>query len=63
MTFMTFITIMTHKNVTFESLEPIAEIEEPCEILKKLLPACVVNIIHAKALPGSVLYIFTYREW
>ena len=55
MTFMTFITIMTHKNVTFESLEPIAEIEEPCEILKKLLPACVVNIIHAKALPGSVL--------
>ena len=31
--------------------------EEPCRILKKFVHACVVNAIHAKVLPGSVLYI------
>ena len=31
--------------------------EEPCRILKKFEHACVVNAIHAKVLPGSVLYI------
>ena len=28
--------------------------EEPCRILKKFLHACMVNVIHAKVLPGSV---------
>ena len=27
--------------------------EEPCRILKKFVHACVVNVIHAKVLPGS----------
>ena len=31
--------------------------EEPCKILRKLVPARVVNVIHAKALPGFVLYV------
>ena len=31
--------------------------EEPCRILEKFVYACVVNLIHAKVLPGSVLYI------
>ena len=31
--------------------------EEPCKIYKKFVNACMVNVIHAKALPGSVLYI------
>ncbi len=31
--------------------------EEPCRILKKSVHACVVNVFHAKVLPGSVLYI------
>ena len=30
--------------------------EEPCRILMRFVQACVVNVIHAKALPGSVLY-------
>ena len=34
--------------------------EEPCRILKKFVHACVVNVIHAKVLPGSVLYI---KHW
>ena len=29
--------------------------EEPCRILKKFVDACVVNVIHAKVMPGSVL--------
>ena len=33
------------------------ESEEPCRILKKFLNVCVVNVNHAKVLPGSVLYI------
>ena len=28
--------------------------EEPCRILKKFVHECVVNVIHAKVLPGSV---------
>ena len=31
--------------------------EEPCRILKKFVHVCIVNAIHAKVLPGSVLYI------
>ena len=31
--------------------------EEPCRILKKFVHACVDNVIHAKVLPVSVLYI------
>ena len=31
--------------------------EQPCRILKKFVHACVVNVIHAKVLPGFVLYI------
>ena len=31
--------------------------EEPCRILKKFVHACIVNVIHAKVLPGSILYI------
>ena len=31
--------------------------EEPCRILKKFVHACIVNVIHAKVLPGSALYI------
>ena len=30
--------------------------EEPCRILKKFVHASVVNVIHAKVMPGSVLY-------
>ena len=62
---MTFMTIMT-LNVIFDILEPHAfrkfstcwvlqKFEEPCRILKKLVPACVVNVIHVKALSASVL--------
>ena len=31
--------------------------EEPCRILKKIVNVCVVNVIHAKVFPGSVLSI------
>ena len=59
-------TFMTHENVIFDILEPHAirknstcwvlqKFEEPCRILKKFVHACVVNVIHAKVLPGSVL--------
>ena len=68
MTFMIFMTFMTQGNVIFDILEPPAFIkystcrvlqkfEEPCKILKKFVYACVVNVIHAKALPGSVFSI------
>ena len=68
MTFVTFMTFMTHMNVIFDILEPPAfrlystcwvlqKFGETCGILKKFVPACVVNVIHAKALPFSVLYI------
>ena len=61
----TFMTIMT-LNVIFDILEPHAfrkfstcwvlqKFEEPCRILKKLVPACVVNVIHVNALSASVL--------
>merc|ERR1711863_169248 len=54
--------------VMFDIIEPLAfrkystcwvleKSEEPCRILKKFVHACVVNAIHAKVLPGSVLYI------
>ena len=66
MTFMTFMTFMTHWNVIFDILEPSAfrkystcwvlhKFEEPCKIYKKFVNACMVNVIHAKALPGCVL--------
>ena len=68
MTYMTFMAFMTYGNVTFDILEPPAfrnysicwvlqKFEKPWRILKKILHACVVNVIHAKALPGSVLYV------
>ena len=61
-------TLMTHGNVTFDIIEPLTfrkystcwvlqKFEEPCRILKKIVHACVVNIIHVQALPGSVLYV------
>ena len=64
-------TFMTQGNVIFDILEPNAfrkystcwvlqKFEEPCRILKKFVHACVVNVIHAKALPGSVLY---FEDW
>ena len=28
-----------------------------CRILKKFVHACVVKVIHTKALPGSVMYV------
>ena len=63
---MTFMTFMAQGNVIFDILEPHAfrkfstcwvlqKFEEPCRILKKLVPACVVNVIHVKALSASVL--------
>ena len=63
---MTFMTFMTHGNVTFDILEPPAfrkystcwvlqKFEESCKILKKFVHAFVVNVIHAKVLPGFVL--------
>ena len=68
--FMIFMTFMTHGNVIFDILEPptfkkystcwvLQKFEETCRILKKLVPACacMVNVIHAKALSGSVLYV------
>ena len=67
-TSVTFMAFMTQGNVIFDILEPHAfrkystcwvlqKSEEPCRILKKFLQSCVVNVIHAKVLPGSVLYI------
>ena len=61
-------TFMTHGNVTFDILEPPAfrkystcwvldKSEKPCRILKKFVQACIVNVIHAKILPGSVLCV------
>ena len=49
--------------VMFDIIEPhefrkcwvLEKSEEPCRILKKF--ECVVNVIHAKVLPGFVLYI------
>ena len=32
-------------------------LKEPYRILKKFVHACMVNVIHAKALPGFVLYV------
>ena len=63
---MIFMTFMTQGNVIFNILEAAAfrkfstcwvlqKFEEPCRILKKLVPACVVNVIHVKALSASVL--------
>ena len=63
---MTFMTFMTHGDVIFYILKPpefrkystcwvLEKSEEPCRILKKF--ECVVNVIHAKVLPGSVRYI------
>ena len=61
--------VMTHGNVIFDILEPSAfrkfgtfwvsspKFEEHCRILKKLVPSCVVNVICAKALLGSVMYL------
>ena len=46
--------------VIFDILDPswvLQKSEEPCRILKKFVHACIVNVIHAKVLPGSVLYI------
>ena len=60
-------TFMTRENVIFDILEPHAfrkystcwvlqKFEASCRILKKFVHACVDNVIHAKVLPGSVLY-------
>ena len=73
MTFMTFMSFMTHVNVIFDILGPHAfrkystcwvlqKFQEPCRILKKFLHLCVVNVIHAKVLPGSVLYALNESE-
>ena len=64
MTFMAFKTFMTHGNVIFDILEPLAFRNiahvgsyRNLKNLKKFVHACVVNVIHSKALPGSVLYV------
>ena len=68
MTFMTFMSFMTHVNVIFDILGPHAfrkystcwvlqKFEERYRILKKFVHACVVNVIHAEVLSGSGLYI------
>ena len=68
MTFMIFMTFMTHGNVIFYILAPTAFrkystwwvlqiFEEPWRILKKFVHACLVNLILAKVLSGSVLYV------
>ena len=57
MTFITFMTFMTHGEVIFDILEPPAlrkyitcwvlqKLEKPCRILKKFVHTCVVNVIH-----------------
>ena len=59
-------TFMTHGNVIFDILEPPAfrkystcwilqKFEELCTILKKFVHVCIVNVIHARILHGSVL--------
>ena len=60
-----FMTFMTHGNVKFDIFEPhafrkyskcwVLKIFVEPWILKKFVHACVVNVIHAKLLPGSVL--------
>ena len=54
-------TFITHGNVIFDILElPEFRKYSTCVVLKrnlkKSVPACVVNVIHAKAFFGSVLY-------
>ena len=49
-TFMAFKTFMTQENLIFDILQPAA-------FRKYSTYACVVNVIHAKVLPGSVPYI------
>ena len=55
-------------STVFDIIEPLAfrkystywvleKSEELCKIMKKFVYACVVNVIHAKVLPGSVRYI------
>ena len=56
---MTFMNFVTHGNVIFDilellHLENIAHVGSN-RILKKLMLACMVNVIHSKALPGSGL--------
>ena len=44
--------------VIFDILDPcwvLEKSEEPCRILKKFVHACVVNVIHAKVLPGCLV--------
>ena len=57
-------TLMTHGNVIFDILEPLAFRNishvgsyRNLKNLKKFVHACMVNVIHAKALPGFVLYV------
>ena len=38
----------------------VEEFEESCRILKKFLHVCVVNVINAKVLSGSVLNPFPF---
>ena len=54
------VNILLTKNQAFRKYSTcwvLKKSEEPCRILKKFVHACVVNVIHAKVLPGSVLYI------
>ena len=58
-TFMTFLTFVTHGNAfrKYITCLVLKKFEESFRILKKLVPACVVNVIHAKTLLGSLLYV------
>ena len=48
--------IETHEFRKYSTSWVLEKSEEPCRILKKFVHACVVNVIHAKGLPGFVFY-------
>ena len=52
-----FDVIEPHAFRKFSTCWVLEKSEEPCRILKKFVHACIVDVIHAKVLPGSVLYI------
>ena len=47
--------IEPHTSRKYSTCWVLEKSEEPCRILKKFVDACVVNVIHAKVMPGSVL--------
>ena len=48
--------IEPHAFIKYSTCWVLEKSEEPSRILKKFVHSCVVNVIHAKVLPGFVLY-------